>query len=89
MDPKQIRSIHQTWESVHAELDEATQVFAAGITQSMATQWGGDREGVARVALAEFLVSARSLVDQAGQVTAQAKLACTAIEGAYGVGRQN
>ncbi len=89
MDPKQIRAIHQTWESVHAELDEATQVFAAGIAESMATQWGGDPSGVAGVALAEFLVSARSLVDQAGQITAQAKLTRTAIESAYGVGRQN
>lgn len=89
MDPKQIRAIQQTWESVHAELDKATQVFAAGITESMATHWGGDPSGVARVALAEFLLSARSLVDQAGQITAQAKLTCTAIESAFGVGRQN
>ncbi|MFD3506312.1 hypothetical protein [Nocardia sp. NPDC058666] len=89
MDPNQIRAIHQTWESVPAELDAATQVVAAGIEDSTANGWGGDAAGVSTLALAGFLLSARNLVDQAAQVTVPAKLTRTAIESAHGAGREN
>ncbi|MFD3591910.1 hypothetical protein ACFWU5_04220 [Nocardia sp. NPDC058640] len=88
MDPNQIKAIHQTWESVPAELDAATQVVA-GIEDSTAKGWGGDAAGVSTLALAGFLLSARNLVDQAAQVTVPAKLTRTAIESAHGAGREN
>ncbi|MFC9892091.1 hypothetical protein ACFVMC_00215 [Nocardia sp. NPDC127579] len=89
MDAEQIKSIHETWESVHSRLDEATRELGVSLSESLDGRWGGPAAGEAQLGIAEFLLESKNLVDYAGQVAAQAKLTRAAIEGAHEAGRRN
>ncbi|WP_278262820.1 hypothetical protein [Nocardia sp. AG03] len=85
MDPEQIRAVHRGWESIHSDLDQAVRTFAAQVDEH------AHRHGAvaAVAALAAYLRDARSMVDDVGQVAAQAKLIRTAIESAHHTARWN